>query len=85
MEDKHLPEIDGNLRKHMVRVPQVIDQASGIRIFGKLIKSLVFTTDVAIIRNCNANAHYIPCDYQLFRCSGVLRCGRRNHHRPTGS
>lgn len=56
MEEKHLPEIDGNLRKHMVRVPQVIEQASGIRIFGKLIKSLVFTTDVAIIRNCNANA-----------------------------
>jgi 2-keto-3-deoxy-6-phosphogluconate aldolase len=56
MEDKHLPEIDGNLRKHMVRVPKVIEQASGIRIFGKLIKSLVFTTDIAIIRNCNANA-----------------------------
>ncbi|MDF2803457.1 MAG: hydrolase [Anaerocolumna sp.] len=56
MEEKHLPEIDGNLRRHMVRVPQVIEQASGIRIFGKLIKSLVFTTDVAIIRNCNANA-----------------------------
>lgn len=56
MEEKHLPVIDGNLRKHMVRVPQVIEQASGIRIFGKLIKSLVFTTDVAIIRNCNANA-----------------------------
>lgn len=56
MEEKHLPEIDGNLRKHMVRVPQAIEQASGIRIFGKLIKSLVFTTDVAIIRNCNANA-----------------------------
>ncbi len=56
MEDKHLPEIEGNLRKHMVRVPEVIEQASGIRIFGKLIKSLVFTTDVAIIRNCNANA-----------------------------
>lgn len=56
MEDKFLPEIDGNLRKHMIRVPKVIEQASGIRIFGKLIKSLVFTTDVAIIRNCNANA-----------------------------
>ncbi len=56
MEEKFQPEIDGNLRKHMVRVPKVIDQASGIRIFGKLIKSLVFTTDVAIIRNCNANA-----------------------------
>ncbi len=56
MEGRYLPEIDGNLRKHMIRVPLVIDQVSGIRIFGKLIKSLVFTTDVAIIRNCNASA-----------------------------
>ena len=51
-----IPEIQGNLRKHMVKVPESILQASGIRIFGKLIKSLVFTTDVAIIKNCNANA-----------------------------
>lgn len=56
MEEKRIPEIDGNLRRHMIRVPKVIEQVSGIRIFGKLIKSLVFTTDVAIIRNCNANA-----------------------------
>jgi 2-keto-3-deoxy-6-phosphogluconate aldolase len=56
MESKYIPDIEGNLRKHMIRVPKVIDQVSGIRIFGKLIKSLVFTTDVAIIRNCNANA-----------------------------
>lgn len=51
-----IPEIEGNLRKHMVKVPEVLQQVSGIRIFGKLIKSLVFTTDVAIIKNCNANA-----------------------------
>lgn len=56
MEGRYVPEINGNLRRHMVRVPHVIDSASGIKIFGKLIKSLVFTTDVAIIRNCNANA-----------------------------
>lgn len=56
MGNNFTPEINGILRKHMVRVPEVINQASGIRIFGKLIKSLVFTTDVAIIRNCNANA-----------------------------
>ena len=56
MEGRFVPEINGNLRKHMVRVPQVIDMAGGIKIFGKLIKSLVFTTDIAIIRNCNANA-----------------------------
>lgn len=56
MNQKPIPEIEGNLRKHMIRVPKVIDQVSGICIFGKLIKSLVFSTDVAIIRNCNANA-----------------------------
>lgn len=56
LEDRYIPEIDGILRKHMIRVPKEIEKASGIRIFGKLIKSLVFTTDVAIIRNCNANA-----------------------------
>jgi len=52
----YIPEIHGNLRKHMVRVPEIINEVSGIRIFGRLIKSLVFTTDVALIKNCNANA-----------------------------
>lgn len=56
MKLERTPEIEGNLRRHMIRVPKVIDEVSGIRIFGKLIKSLVFSTDVAIIRNCNANA-----------------------------
>ncbi len=56
MGDIIVPEINGNLRKHMIRVPEVINQVSGIRIFGKLIKSMIFSTDVAIIRNCNANA-----------------------------
>lgn len=52
----NVPEIHGSLRKHMVRVPEVISQVSGIRIFGRLIKSILFSTDVAIIKNCNANA-----------------------------
>lgn len=56
MDIRQAPEIDGVLRKHMIRVPKEIDAASGIRIFGKLIRSIVFSTDVAIIRNCNANA-----------------------------
>lgn len=54
--ENNIPEIDGILRRHMIRVPKVIDQASGIRIFGKKIKSIIFSTDVAIIRNCNASA-----------------------------
>lgn len=40
----------------MVKVPEIISEVSGIRIFGRTIKSLVFTTDVALIKNCNANA-----------------------------
>ncbi|AEY65075.1 hydrolase [Clostridium sp. BNL1100] len=51
-----VPEIEGNLRKHMVKIPEIINQVSGINIFGKNIKSLLFSTDVAIIKNCNAHA-----------------------------
>ena len=52
----NIPEFAGNLRKHMLKVPESIYAASGVRIFGKRIKSLVFTTDVGIIRNVNADA-----------------------------
>jgi len=40
----------------MIEVPEVIRNASGIRVFGKRIKSLVFSTDIAVIRNTNADA-----------------------------
>ena len=56
MEKVHPTPIDGTLRKFSLRVPEVIRECSGIKIFGKRIKSLVFTTDVAIIRNVNADA-----------------------------
>lgn len=55
-EAKVIPEIKGTLRKHVVEVPAVIRNCSGIKIFGKRIKSLLFTTDVAVIRNTNADA-----------------------------
>ncbi|MDA9429461.1 TIM-barrel-containing enzyme [Enterococcus mundtii 1A] len=56
MTDLFVPEIMTELRKDIVRVPEVIMEASGIKIFGKLIRSIIFTTDIAIIRNTNANA-----------------------------
>ncbi|MDD7363263.1 MAG: hydrolase [Firmicutes bacterium] len=37
-------------------MPKAIYKASGIRIQGTRIKSLVFSTDIAVIRNCNAQA-----------------------------
>ena len=54
---KQMPDaFDGTLRKSMLHVPEVIYQCSGITVFGKRIKSLVFSTDLAIIRNVNADA-----------------------------
>lgn len=53
---KHIPEIRGLLRRHMIEVPECIQEASGIRIFGKRIRSIAFTTDVAVIKNINADA-----------------------------
>lgn len=54
--EEFVPEIMTELRKDIVRVPEVISQASGIKVFGKKIRSIIFTTDIAIIRNTNANA-----------------------------
>lgn len=56
MENTQIPEITTPLRQKMIRVPEVIQNVSGIKIHGKVIKSLVFTTDIAIVRNTNANA-----------------------------
>jgi len=53
---KYVPEIKGTLRNHMIEVPSVIRNASGIKVFGKRLKSFLFTTDVAIIKNTNADA-----------------------------
>ena len=49
-------EIKGYLRDFRIDVPQVIYDCPGIKIFGRVIKSIVFSTDVSIIRNCNADA-----------------------------
>ena len=48
--------IDGNLRKFQLRVPETIRKCSGIVVFGKRIKSIVFSTDLCIIKNVNADA-----------------------------
>lgn len=56
MRSHNIPEIQGNLRKHMIHMPTAIEQVSGLRIFGRLIRSIMFSTDFAVIRNANANA-----------------------------
>ena len=53
---KQVPVINSRLRSHTIMVPNIITKASGIVINGKRIKSLLFSTDVAVIANCNADA-----------------------------
>lgn len=53
---KFVPEVTTKLRSDIVMVPNIIYNASGIRIYGRRIKSLIFTTDVSIIMNTNADA-----------------------------
>lgn len=50
------PQIDSRLRHNILEMPAEIRRASGIVIYGRRIKSLVFTTDLAIIKNCDADA-----------------------------
>lgn len=53
---KFVPEVSSVLNADTIILPKVIYDASGIRIHGRRIKSLIFTTDIAIILNNNADA-----------------------------
>ena len=44
------------IRDSILKMPQEVYAASGIVINGRRLKSFVFTTDLAIIRNCDADA-----------------------------
>ncbi|AMB99042.1 hydrolase [Aerococcus urinaehominis] len=51
-----VPDISSHFRKDMIRVPEAIKEASGIQIYGRKLKSFVFSTDVATLVYCNADA-----------------------------
>lgn len=72
---KYIPQINSKLRHHILRVPAAVRSVSGIVINSRRIKSLVFTTDIAIIRNCNADAvlAVYPFTPQPTISSSVLR------------
>ena len=83
------PQVDSRLRHSILEMPVEIRKASGIVIYGRRIKSLVFTTDLAIIKQLRrgrgvrrlsiyAAAVYQRCDYQSVLHPRFLRRGRRN-------
>ena len=48
--------IEGRLTSSTVRVPPEIERCSGIVVHGQRIRSFAYSTDVAVIRNTNADA-----------------------------
>ena len=52
------PTVESQLRHNILKIPPEVYSASGIVINGRRIKSFVFTTDLAIIRNCDADAGF---------------------------
>lgn len=56
MNKADIPHIESPLRHGILTMPEACYSASGIIINGRRIKTLVFTTDLAIIRNCDADA-----------------------------
>lgn len=67
--------IESRLRRITLEVPKEIHKASGIVIFGRRIKSLVFTTDLAIIKNCDADAVFAvyPFTPQQAISDGIIK------------
>ncbi len=52
----HAPEVQSDLRSGYIRLPESIRECSGIAVLNRRIRSLIFSTDVAIIRNTDADA-----------------------------
>ncbi|SFC25272.1 hypothetical protein SAMN04488102_104133 [Alkalibacterium subtropicum] len=56
MEKRKYPSVKSDLYNGYVEVPSVIRKASGILINGKRFKAFMFTTDIALIMNNDADA-----------------------------
>ena len=75
-EEKIVPSIQSSLRHNILNMPGEIYKASGIVINGRRLKSFVFTTDLAIIRNCDADAVFAvyPFTPQQAISDAIIKC-----------
>ena len=89
---KQVPSLHWDARNHSLTIPACVSECGGIRIFGRRIKSLAFSTDVAIIKNINADAIIAVYPFtpqpvisqaiiSVSDVPGIRGRGRRNHHR----
>ena len=49
-------EYESKLRYMILTMPEVISRAPGIKIFGRTLRSFLFTTDTSLIKNTDADA-----------------------------
>ena len=73
--DGGIPPIESRLRHNILRMPREIQEATGIVVYGRRIKSLLYSTDIAIIKNCDADAVFCvyPFTAQRAISASVLR------------
>ena len=67
---KKTPIVTSPLRDSIIEMPACIDEASGIILYGKRIKSIVYSLDVSLIANTNADA--ILCVYPFTPNTQIL-------------
>lgn len=70
-EKKHIPSVITDLRSEIIEVPEVITKCSGININGRKLKSFIFTTDIAII--CNTDADAVLAVYSFSPQPGIIQ------------
>lgn len=68
--NKKIPVVTSPLRDSIIEMPTCIKEASGIIIYGKRIKSIVYSLDVSLIANTNADA--ILCVYPFTPNTQIL-------------
>jgi hypothetical protein len=81
------PDVRGRLRRQFIRLPVIIREVPRVRILNRHIRSVVFSTDVAVMRNTDADAviavyplhaaaHHHARAHRGCRRAGVLWRGR---------
>ena len=74
MSERFAPEVIVEIKSRTIKVPKEIENCTGILVMGKLIKSLLYSTDVSIIANHNADAiiAVYPFTPQLYINDAIL-------------
>ena len=70
MSTRDIPKVTSPLRNSIIEMPDCIRKASGIELYGKRIKSIVYSLDVSLIANTDADA--ILCVYPFTPNTQIL-------------